>query len=144
MWGLRLLAMLESMRPKQWTKNLLFFAALMFSGNLLNVARKAETPVLVGDPIDDAIPKTWVLGQNYPNPFNPQTTIDFVIPRSGYTTLKLFDTLGQEVKSLLEANLQTGVVYNNTVDVSLLPSGLYIYVLRSGGLVTSKKMILMK
>jgi len=51
-----------------------------------------------------------VLGQNYPNPFNPQTTIDFVIPKSGYTTLKLFDTLGQEVKSLLEANLQTGVV----------------------------------
>ena len=95
MWGLRLLAMLESMRPKQWTKNLLLFAALMFSGNLLNVARKAETPVSVGDPIDDAIPKTWVPGQNYPNPFNPQTTIDFVIPRSGYTTLNSLTPLGR-------------------------------------------------
>ena len=68
----------------------------------------------VEDPIDDAIPKTLVLGQNYPNPFNPQTTIDFVIPQSGYTTLKLFDTLGQEVKSLLEANLQTGVVQEHS------------------------------
>ncbi len=96
------------------------------------------------DPIDDAIPKTLVLGQNYPNPFNPQRTIDFVIPRSGYTTLKLFDTLGQEGKSLLEAKLQTGVVYNNTVDVTLLTSGFYIYALRSGGLVTSKTMVLMK
>ncbi len=66
--------------------------------NLLNVARKAETTVLVEDPIDGAIPKTLMLGQNYPNPFNPQTTIDFVIPQSGYKTLKLFDTLGQEVK----------------------------------------------
>ena len=141
---LRLLVLLEGMRPKQWTKNLLLFAALMFPANYLNVARKAEAPVSVEDPIDDAIPKTLVLGQNYPNPFNPQTTIDFVIPRSGYTTLKLFDTLGQEGKSLLEAKLQTGVVYNNTVDVTLLTSGFYIYALRSGGLVTSKTMILMK
>lgn len=108
------------------------------------VAPKADTPVSVEDPIDDTIPKTLVLGQNYPNTFNPQTTIDFAIPQSGFTTLKLFNTLGQEVKSLVEANLQAGVIYKITVDGSRFPSGLYIYTLRSRGLVTSKKMILMK
>ncbi|MFQ5823955.1 MAG: T9SS type A sorting domain-containing protein [bacterium] len=90
------------------------------------------------------LPNKIVLGQNYPNPFNPQTVIEFTIPNNGFTTLKVYNMLGQEVRSLVKENLEAGVVYKVKFDASTLPTGLYYYTLRSGNMIETKKMLLMK
>ena len=88
-------------------------------------------------------PDRFILEQNYPNPFNPSTTIKFSLPSSGYTTLKIYNSLGQEVAVLINKELTTGtseVEWN----ASSLPSGIYFYQLKTDGFVETKKMILMK
>ncbi len=84
------------------------------------------------------------LDQNFPNPFNPTTTINFSIPKENtFTSLKIFNSLGEEVGTLLNQVIPAG---NHEVhfDASALSSGVYFYVLKSGSYVDSKKMILMK
>jgi hypothetical protein len=55
------------------------------------------------------LPLTIELQQNYPNPFNPSTTIEFSLPRKGYTTLKIFNILGEEIETLISADLNPGI-----------------------------------
>ena len=89
-------------------------------------------------------PNTLILGQNYPNPFNPETKIDFVVPVSGLTTLKVYSLLGEEVATLVNENLEAGVVHSASFRGINLSSGLYFYRLRSGNFVDAKKMLMMK
>ncbi len=58
---------------------------------------------------DVAGPLQFELAQNYPNPFNPSTTINFSIPQSSDVTLKIFNTLGQEVATLVNQNMESGL-----------------------------------
>ncbi len=83
------------------------------------------------------------LFQNYPNPFNPTTTIQFDIPASGYYSLKVYNSLGQEVTSLADGNKSTGK-YSVNFDASNLASGIYIYRLSGNNVNLTKKMLLMK
>ncbi len=85
----------------------------------------------------------FILKQNYPNPFNPATKISFSIPNSGYTTLKVYDVLGNEVASIIEKDLTAGN-YDVEFNASGLTSGVYYYALRSGNFVETKKMMLLK
>jgi photosystem II stability/assembly factor-like uncharacterized protein len=85
----------------------------------------------------------FALMQNYPNPFNPSTRISFIIPQSGYTTLKVFDVLGNEVAAIIEADLSEGS-YELLFDASGLSSGIYFYSLTSGEFSKTLKMILSK
>lgn len=84
-----------------------------------------------------------VLRQNYPNPFNGRTIIAYVLVRSDYVRLYLYNTRGQLVKTLVEGIQQQGFNY-----VSLssrgLPSGVYIYRLEVGGEVHSRRLMLLK
>jgi hypothetical protein len=89
-------------------------------------------------------PDKFVLAQNYPNPFNPSTIIDFVVPRNGFTTMKVYNLLGQAVATLYEGNADAGKVYTTRFNASNIPSGLYFYTLRSAGKIETKRMILMK
>jgi hypothetical protein len=93
--------------------------------------------------IDELIPQSFLLYQNYPNPFNPSTKIRFSIPMSGNVTLKIYDILGREIKTLLNEYKQTGT-YETSFDGSGLASGIYFYQLRAGDFVQTKKMILIK
>ena len=91
----------------------------------------------------NSIPEVYSLEQNYPNPFNPSTVIKFGIPESSNVSLKLFNTLGEEVAVLVKENLGTGS-YTYRLDASKLPSGIYIYTLQAGEQLISKKMTLIK
>ena len=93
--------------------------------------------------ISSNIPAEFSLNQNYPNPFNPTTVITFDIPEDGVVALKVFDVTGREVASLLNKRLSAGS-YKITFDGSKLGSGVYFYQLQSGGVIKTKKMILIK
>jgi hypothetical protein len=98
---------------------------------------------LVGVEEVEGVPVQYQLLQNYPNPFNPTTTINFSIPKAGNVTLKVYNSLGQEVATLLN-EYKDASNYKVTFDASKLASGVYIYSLKSGDYSISKKMILMK
>jgi len=101
--------------------------------------------------IDDnvaALPKGFELHQNYPNPFNPETQISYTIPRALTVSLKIYNMLGQEVRTLVSEPKTAGthtVNWNGTNNQGVkVASGLYIYTLRAGEFVQSKKMTFMK
>jgi hypothetical protein len=89
-------------------------------------------------------PDKFILGQNYPNPFNPSTVIEFVVPKSGFATMKVYNVLGQEVATLFEGNAEAGRVNTARFSASNLPSGLYFYTLRSAGQSDTRRMLLTK
>jgi len=91
----------------------------------------------------EAIPTEFALFQNYPNPFNPSTTIKFSLPETGYYSLKIFNTLGEEVAQLINGQLEGGN-YRLPFDASKLASGVYIYNLKGNNVNLSMKMTLMK
>jgi hypothetical protein len=89
-------------------------------------------------------PDKFVLAQNYPNPFNPSTVIEFVVPQSGFATMKVYNILGQEVTTLFEGNADASRVYTARFNGSNLPSGLYFYTLKSASNVQTRHMMLVK
>ena len=89
-------------------------------------------------------PNAMILTQNFPNPFNPETNIDFVVPNTVQTTLKVYNLLGEEVAALVNGVVEAGVVHQAGFKGINLPSGLYFYALRSGNLAATKKMLLVK
>lgn len=91
----------------------------------------------------EIIPTVYNLSQNYPNPFNPSTIINYQIPVEGFITLKVYDILGNEVKSLVNENKPAGI-YNINFDASGLASGMYIYKLTAENYISTKKMLMIK
>jgi hypothetical protein len=89
------------------------------------------------------IPESIQLYQNYPNPFNPKTTIEFVIPKSENVSLRIFDTLGREVKDLFNGNLDAGN-HKFEFDAENISSGVYFYVLNTPTFCEQMKMIVLK
>jgi subtilisin family serine protease/subtilisin-like proprotein convertase family protein len=89
------------------------------------------------------LPTKFELSQNYPNPFNPTTKINFAIPKQGFVTMKIYDVLGREVRTLVNEVKPAG---NYTVDfnASELSSGVYFYRVQSGEFSDIKRMILIK
>jgi len=85
----------------------------------------------------------YELAQNYPNPFNPSTVIRFSVPEQANVTLKIFNSIGQEVATLLNGEMSAG---NHQVDfnASALSSGIYFYQISSANFTATKKMILIK
>jgi hypothetical protein len=84
------------------------------------------------------------LNQNYPNPFNPTTTIEFTLAEDGMTTLKVYDMLGKEVTTLVDEDLEAGVLHQATFNASRLSSGMYFYRLENGNQTQVRKLMLMK
>ncbi len=102
------------------------------------------TVVSIGtDPLGLSIPKGFILEQNYPNPFNPSTTISYHVAEEGHVVLKVFDTLGQEVATLVDLDQSRGI-YEVNWNASALASGTYLYRLAIGNEVVTKKALLLK
>ncbi|MDQ7817695.1 MAG: T9SS type A sorting domain-containing protein [Melioribacteraceae bacterium] len=88
-------------------------------------------------------PSFFYLSQNYPNPFNPETTISYTIPKGAHVTLKVHDSLGREIKTLVNEEKSPGnykVLFSGTS----LTSGVYFYRLQCGSHSETKKLVLMK
>lgn len=95
------------------------------------------------------IPATFELAQNFPNPFNPATTIRYGLPQPAQVTLKVFNALGEEVVTLLNAAPQvagyhTAIWNGRNRFGEAVASGLFFYRLQAGELVLTRKMILLK
>jgi hypothetical protein len=89
------------------------------------------------------IPNQYSLSQNFPNPFNPSTTIKFALPQKEFVSLTVYDVLGNEVASLINEELNTGL-HKIEFNASELTSGVYIYTINAGSFTQTRKMTLMK
>jgi hypothetical protein len=101
------------------------------------------TPVTGTGNNTNQVPATYSLSQNYPNPFNPVTKINFAIPKQGFVTLKVYDVLGREIRTLVN-EVKTAGEYSVDFNASEFSSGVYFYRLESQGFTDIKRMMLVK
>jgi glucose/arabinose dehydrogenase len=112
-----------------------------FVGTNGNIYRFVPTVTSTDD--ESYVPEEFKLFQNYPNPFNPSTTIKYQVGNDGFVKLKVFNSLGEEVVTLVNKFQNTGS-YNVDFKAADLPSGIYVYQLISNNFAEEKKMILLK
>lgn len=141
----------------------IFSLPVSVSPNVINKIELEIGEVVLADenaveiPVDDgktSVPKVFELSQNYPNPFNPTTTIKFTLPSVGGgeeplpTTLKIYNVLGELVKTLVDEPKSPGVHYEvwdgQDGQGNQVASGIYFYRLRAGEFCETKKMVLLK
>lgn len=130
-----------------FTEGILYFS---FSNYKLTPRKNPDfgTVTPVGITSNSTIINSYELMQNYPNPFNPNTIISFNIPVSGNVSLKVYDMLGREVKSLVNNFVNAGS-YSVDFNGSNFASGIYFYKLETQGtngqkFVSTKRMVLVK
>lgn len=122
-----------------------FFAISAFNTAGMESALSNEVMVITtsAELTNTNIPDEYALLQNYPNPFNPSTTIRFALPSAGEVRLVLYDLLGRQVATLIAEHRQAG--YHDVVfDGGQLSSGVYIYQIRAGDFVETKRLMLIK
>jgi hypothetical protein len=119
-----------------------FINAYAVAGDGSVVKLPTNTPVGI-DPGNTSIPNTFALEQNYPNPFNPSTSIKYSVPVAGNVTVKIYNSLGVEVMTVVNKNHTVGNYVEN-VDMSGFSSGVYFYTLTAGDFKETKKMMLVK
>jgi len=108
-----------------------------------SIFRSLAIPATNVDNSEKGIPQEFALMQNYPNPFNPSTTIEYQITEYGLVSIKIFDVLGKEVRTLVNEEKSPGI-YKVSFDASNLASGIYLYQLQTSGYISSKKMLLVR
>ena len=96
----------------------------------------------------EELPGKFELAQNYPNPFNPTTLISYALPQNAFVTLKVYDMLGREVKTLVSKEVAAGkysVEWNGDDNFgNKVATGAYVYRITAGDFVSVKKMLLIK
>ena len=104
---------------------------------VMNIVEAASVPNLPEIPIE------YTMEQNWPNPFNPSTTLSYSLPNASAVSLTVFDTMGRSIKELVSEYQESGR-YQVTFDGSSLPTGMYVYQLRTANKTISRKMVLLK
>ncbi|MBL0106276.1 MAG: SBBP repeat-containing protein [Ignavibacteria bacterium] len=96
------------------------------SGTYYDYATVKYSSIITGISENNLFPEKYELGQNYPNPFNPSTIINYQLSMFSNVSLKVYDVLGQEVKTLVNENKPAGR-YEVTFNGADFPSGVYFY-----------------
>jgi len=104
----------------------------------------AIAPTKVSDGAVNQTPRNCSLSQNYPNPFNPTTAITFTIPNDGRATLKVYNTIGQEVATLFDGVAKAGEYHEVAFNGSRFASGVYFARVEFRGKQLLKKMLLVR
>jgi hypothetical protein len=122
--------------------------AFDFNGNLGEFSEEVSTIITGIEDGSEALPKEFALHQNYPNPFNPETQITFDLPARANVSITIYNMLGQKVRTLVNETKPAGThilrwdgLNSQGVQVA---SGVYVYTIRAGKFVQSKKMTFMK
>ncbi len=99
-----------------------------------------------GNTVDEEIQvaEKFELKQNYPNPFNPTTTIPFVLDKNAKVSLKVYNMLGQEVATVVNNQMTNAGYHRVEFDASDLSTGMYIYRIKAGNQMKTKRMMLVK
>ena len=92
---------------------------------------------------ESTLPSDYRLMYNYPNPFNPSTTIEYALPKQANVELKVFNSIGQSIKTLV-SEVKSAGTHKVNFDAADLVSGVYFYQLQTESFVQTNKMILMK
>ncbi len=92
---------------------------------------------------DEDLPSDFRLAQNYPNPFNPSTNIAYALPATRHVRLRVFDMLGREVTTLVDAVRGPGP-HEVVFDAEGLPGGIYLYRLEAGDFSQTRTLTLLK
>ncbi len=90
-----------------------------------------------------SLPVEFRLFQNYPNPFNPSTTIEYSLPRSEHAILKIYNMLGNEIATLVDESQAAGL-HRLVWNADNVPSGVYVYRIRAGEYVESRRAVLIR
>jgi subtilisin family serine protease len=93
--------------------------------------------------VEVSIPAEFSLMQNYPNPFNPMTTIEYSLAEKADVKILIYSVLGKQISSLVNMTKEAGY-HKYYFDASGLPSGTYIYQIRAGNFIQTKKMMVIK
>ena len=145
----------EEMKPYKIFFVLILTIPFSFYAQYLGGNGRGDVSIILTNvplPVEEAassLPTKVELAQNYPNPFNPSTKIKFIIPpvetyrRDIFTTLKVYDVLGNEIATLVNEEKPAGH-YSVSFEAFNIPSGIYLLNLQAGSFIETKKMILMK
>jgi hypothetical protein len=105
---------------------------------------KSTGPTSIGkDGTENTLPKSFKLEQNYPNPFNPTTLIAYELPTGEFVSLRVYNSLGQQVAVLVNGQRSAGA-YTVTFQADDLPSGMYFYHLIAGEFQQTRKLLLLR
>ena len=100
------------------------------------------------NPDKPGVPVAYQLEQNHPNPFNPTTSISYALPQTGPVSLRIFDVVGREIRTLVNGVESAGYKIEEwdgrNSSGRQVASGIYIYRLESGSFVKSRKMMLIR
>jgi hypothetical protein len=103
----------------------------------------SENTTLDTDAEDGPLPAEYSLTQNYPNPFNSATVIKYSVPQRSKVVLKVYDILGNEIRTLVNEEKEEGI-YTKNFDAGNLTSGVYLCRMAAGNFIDTKKIILLK
>ncbi|SVD73809.1 uncharacterized protein METZ01_LOCUS426663, partial [marine metagenome] len=119
-----------------------------FNGHDLTPGGPIELYLNISDKLETKLPRYFCLYRCYPNPFNPSTTIKYDLPTRSHVTLVIYDILGKEVKRLVNTAQEPGnksVSWNGTDSFGYpVSAGVYLYQIRAGEFLQTKKMVLLK
>jgi len=93
---------------------------------------------------NSSVPLEFALSSIYPNPFNPSATVRYTLNQPGVTSLKVYNVLGQNVKTIVDNVFQDANTYQVSIDMSEFSNGIYFCILKQGNNFTVQKMMLIK
>ena len=115
---------------------------MIAGGSMIMLSAVQSSAPNINSTLNESVSE-YFLSSSFPNPFNSSSTIKYYIPSTSQVTIKIFNTLGEEIETLVDDVKPTGT-YQVTWNAKNLTSGVYFYQLQAGGFVQTKKMILLR